>query len=89
MGYDPLRVQYLNSGEYVLVAGTGKICSLHTKDGIRLGLIGEPQKSWIWCCCASPLGEYVVKNFLSVASILFDISSALIEILSYILCEIT
>ncbi|KAK6627629.1 hypothetical protein RUM44_010107 [Polyplax serrata] len=59
LGYDPLRVTYLNNGEYILVSGTGKVCNLHTKDGIKLGMVGQQQKSWIWCSASSPNDDYV------------------------------
>ncbi|EEB18094.1 conserved hypothetical protein [Pediculus humanus corporis] len=59
LGFDPLRVSYLNSGDYVLVAGTGKTCNLHTKEGVKLGTIGPIRKSWIWCCAANPDNDFV------------------------------
>ncbi|KAL0279839.1 UNVERIFIED_CONTAM: hypothetical protein PYX00_001315 [Menopon gallinae] len=59
LGYDPLRVCYFNNGEYMIVAGTGKVCSLLAKDGIWLGNIGEQQKSWVWCCAPKPNSNYV------------------------------
>lgn len=59
LGYDPLRVSYFNNGEFVLVSGSAKTCNLHTKDGIHLGIVGEQQKSWVWCCAPRPNSNYV------------------------------
>lgn len=49
LGFDPLRVSYLSNGEYILICGTNKKCSLYTKEGVFVGHISE-QESWVWCC---------------------------------------
>ena len=36
-----------------------KACILYTKDGVKLGTIGE-QNSWVWCCAARPDTSYIV-----------------------------
>lgn len=43
-----------------MICGTNKTCTLFTKEGIRLGNIGEETKSWVWCCDVDPTGKYVV-----------------------------
>ena len=42
-----------------MVGGADKQCSLHTKEGVKLGLIGE-QKSWVWSAKVKPDSNYVV-----------------------------
>ncbi|XP_063240162.1 intraflagellar transport protein 122 homolog isoform X2 [Bacillus rossius redtenbacheri] len=54
VGFDPLCVSYFNKGEYLLVGGSSRTCQLMTRDGIRLGTVGEEQSSWVWCCAARP-----------------------------------
>lgn len=61
LDFDPLCVSYFPGGEYILVAGTNKACTLMTKDGIKLGNVGDVQNHWIWCCAAHPSSNYVVK----------------------------
>ena len=38
-------------GEYLMIGGSNKACLLYTKDGVKLGTVGE-QNSWVWCCAA-------------------------------------
>lgn len=64
LGYEALRLRYFPQGSYLLVAGLNKACTMYTKDGIMLGMIGEEQKAWVWCCEAHPSGNYVVSTTL-------------------------
>ena len=36
-----------------MVGGSNKSVVLYTKDGVKLGNVGD-QDSWIWCCAARP-----------------------------------
>lgn len=60
IGFDALRVKYFPKGEYVLISGTNRASILFTKDGIRLGMIGDQQESWVWCTAVHPSMNYVV-----------------------------
>ncbi|XP_028979707.2 intraflagellar transport protein 122 homolog isoform X3 [Esox lucius] len=57
--YDPCCVSYFSKGEYIVMGGSDKQASLYTKDGVRLGTIGE-QSSWVWTCRVKPESNYVV-----------------------------
>uniref|UniRef100_A0AAZ3P4Q2 Intraflagellar transport protein 122 homolog n=1 Tax=Oncorhynchus tshawytscha TaxID=74940 RepID=A0AAZ3P4Q2_ONCTS len=57
--YDPCCVSYFSKGEYIVMGGSDKQASLYTKDGVRLGTIGE-QSSWVWTCRVKPDSNYVV-----------------------------
>uniref|UniRef100_A0A1B6JCB8 Intraflagellar transport protein 122 homolog n=2 Tax=Proconiini TaxID=565685 RepID=A0A1B6JCB8_9HEMI len=59
LGFEPLCVNYFNRGEYILVSGTDRTCHLVTRDGIKLGTVGDEQASWVWCCAARPHSNYV------------------------------
>ncbi|XP_010084260.1 PREDICTED: intraflagellar transport protein 122 homolog [Pterocles gutturalis] len=59
LNFDPCCVSYFTKGEYILLGGSDKQVSLFTKDGVRLGTIGEPS-SWVWTCKAKPDSNYVV-----------------------------
>lgn len=41
------------------MGGSDKQVSLYTKDGVRLGTIGE-HKAWVWTCRVKPDSNYVV-----------------------------
>eukprot|EP00794_Sanderia_malayensis_P006236 gene6236-6953_t len=60
LNFDPCSLSYFSKGDYLVLGGSDKQCSLFTKDGIRLTTIGE-QRSWVWCCKARP-----ESNFLAV-----------------------
>lgn len=43
------------------MGGSNKSCILMTRDGIKLGTVGEEQSSWVWCCAARPDSSFVVS----------------------------
>lgn len=57
--YDPCCVSYFSKGEYIVMGGSDKQTSLYTKDGVRLGTIGE-QNAWVWTCRVKPDSNFVV-----------------------------
>lgn len=59
LGFDPCCVNYFSKGEYIILSGSDRQVSLFTKDGVRLGAIGE-QNSWVWTCRVKPDSNYVV-----------------------------
>lgn len=61
LNFDPCCVSYFTKGEYILLGGSDKQVSLFTKDGVRLGTVGE-QNSWVWTCKAKPDSNYVVRH---------------------------
>jgi intraflagellar transport protein 122 len=60
LSYDPCCLSWFTKGEYVVVGGANKQCTLHTKEGVKLGVIAE-QMSWVWCCAVKPDSNYVVS----------------------------
>eukprot|EP01051_Picozoa_sp_SAG22_P018253 SAG22_NODE_3022_length_2017_cov_2.015120_1_plen_377_part_00 len=56
--YDPCALAYFTQGEYLLMGGSDKKVSLHTKEGVRLVTVGE-RDGWIWCTAARPKQNYV------------------------------
>ncbi|XP_059379664.1 intraflagellar transport protein 122 homolog isoform X1 [Carassius carassius] len=59
LNFDPCCVSFFSKGEYMVMGGSDKQASLYTKDGVRLGTIGE-QSSWVWTCRVKPDSNYVV-----------------------------
>ena len=60
LNYDPCFVRWFSKGEYVVVGGSNKQCNLHTKEGVKLGTIGD-QQSWVWAACVRPDSNFVVS----------------------------
>ena len=58
LDYDPCALSYFTQGEYLLMGGSNKTVSLHTKEGVRLVPIGE-REDWVWCAAARPKQNYV------------------------------
>ncbi|XP_039234403.1 intraflagellar transport protein 122 homolog isoform X3 [Pipra filicauda] len=58
LSFDPCCVSYFTKGEYLLLGGSDRQVSLFTKDGVRLGTLGE-QNSWVWTCKVKPDSNYV------------------------------
>ncbi|XP_048590687.1 intraflagellar transport protein 122 homolog isoform X2 [Nematostella vectensis] len=58
LGYDPCSLGYFSKGEYLILGGSDRQCSLHTKEGVKLTTIGE-QQSWVWCCKVRPDANFV------------------------------
>uniref|UniRef100_A0A8D2DF58 Intraflagellar transport protein 122 homolog n=1 Tax=Sciurus vulgaris TaxID=55149 RepID=A0A8D2DF58_SCIVU len=59
LNFDPCCLSYFTKGEYILLGGSDKQVSLFTRDGVRLGTVGE-QNSWVWTCKVKPDSNYVV-----------------------------
>uniref|UniRef100_A0A8C3QPV9 Intraflagellar transport protein 122 homolog n=1 Tax=Cyanoderma ruficeps TaxID=181631 RepID=A0A8C3QPV9_9PASS len=59
LNFDPCCISYFTKGEYLLLGGSDRQVSLFTRDGVRLGTVGE-QSSWVWTCKVKPDSNYVV-----------------------------
>ncbi|NWT25565.1 IF122 protein, partial [Cardinalis cardinalis] len=59
LNFDPCCISYFTKGEYLLLGGSDRQVSLFTRDGVRLGAVGE-QSSWVWTCKVKPDSNYVV-----------------------------
>ncbi|XP_039966152.1 intraflagellar transport protein 122 homolog [Bactrocera neohumeralis] len=57
LGFDPLCLTYFPNGEYCIVSGCSDSLHLFTKEGVRLGILGEGFKSWIWSVAIHPNGQ--------------------------------
>ena len=76
LGYDPCCVSWFSKGEYVVVGGADKQCTLHTKEGVKLGVIGE-QTSWVWACRVKPDSNFVVSFCLQITLRLYGYAEKL------------
>lgn len=58
--FDPLCLSFFPDGEFLTIAGCNKALQLFTRDGIRLGMLGEQHESWIWATAVNPVGNSIV-----------------------------
>lgn len=59
LGFDPLCLSFFADGEFLVVAGVNKQLQLFTRDGIKLGPLGEQHDSWIWSAAIHPNGSAI------------------------------
>ena len=62
IGFEALSVSYMPKGDYVIVGGCNRQCILMSGEGVKLGMIGEEQESWIWSCKPHPVAPFVVSS---------------------------
>lgn len=60
IGFDPLCLKYLTDGETMVITGCNKQLQLFTREGIKLGALGDAHSSWIWSVSPHPSGTSVV-----------------------------
>lgn len=60
LDFDPCFFTYSVDGDFFFIGGSNKSTCLFSKEGIKLGLLGETQNSWIWSCQCRPGGKEVV-----------------------------
>ena len=58
LGYDPCSISFYPTGEYFVMAGSDKTVTLWTREGIKLGKIGD-LGDWIWAAAVNPLTKTV------------------------------
>ena len=59
LNFDPSSLFYFNNGQFLIMCGSNKQVSLHTREGTDLSLIAQ-MDSWAWVAKAKPTGSYVV-----------------------------
>lgn len=59
IGFDPLCLRFFEDGESLVIAGCNKQLQLFTREGIRVGTLGEPHDSWIWSASPHPHGTAI------------------------------
>lgn len=59
--FDPLCLSYFPDGEYLATAGCNKQVQVFTKEGIRLGSLGDEHDAWIWSVAIHPQGNSIVS----------------------------
>jgi intraflagellar transport protein 122 len=52
-------LSFFADGESLVVSGCNKQLQLFTREGIRLGTLGEPHESWIWTASPHPQGTAI------------------------------
>lgn len=60
LNFDPLCSSYFPDGEFLIVSGCNKSIQLFTKEGVKLGILGEIHDSWIWTIAVHPQGTSIV-----------------------------
>ncbi|KJH46103.1 WD domain, G-beta repeat protein [Dictyocaulus viviparus] len=56
LNYDPTCVEYIASGRFLLIGGSGRQVTLHTKLGTEIGTVAQ-MDTWVWCVRVRPVSN--------------------------------
>ncbi len=59
---------------FQMIGGSNKSVVLYTKDGVKLGNVGD-QDSWIWCCAARPGNSFGIGIILGKGMRFFSLEN--------------
>ncbi|GAB5355532.1 hypothetical protein AAMO2058_000213600 [Amorphochlora amoebiformis] len=61
LDYDPCVIEYIEGGEYIIIAGSNQQVSLYSKEGTFL-LVLAKMTSWVWSLVERPLTRQLVVS---------------------------
>ncbi|VDO39983.1 unnamed protein product [Haemonchus placei] len=53
LSYDPTCVEFIPSGQFLLIGGSGRQVTLHTRLGTEIGTVAQ-MDTWVWCVRVRP-----------------------------------
>ncbi|WKY05247.1 hypothetical protein Q1695_005901 [Nippostrongylus brasiliensis] len=54
--YDPTCVEFITGGQFLLIGGSGRQVTLHTRLGTEIGTVAQ-MDSWVWCVRVRPVSN--------------------------------
>ncbi|XP_017129587.1 intraflagellar transport protein 122 homolog [Drosophila elegans] len=81
LGFDPLCLQYFPNGEFCLVGGCTGGLHFFTREGIRLGTLGDSFDTWIWTVALHPNGQSYTIGCQDGTLACFNIASSTVHAL--------
>lgn len=72
---------FFPDGEYLVTAGCNKQVQVFTKEGIRLGSLGEEQEAWIWTVAIHPQGNSIVLGCQDGSLISYNVAFSTVHAL--------
>ncbi|KAK6056805.1 WD domain, G-beta repeat protein [Cooperia oncophora] len=56
LNYDPTCVEFIPSGQFLLIGGSGRQVTLHTRLGTEIGTVAQ-MDTWVWCVRVRPVSN--------------------------------
>ncbi|EYB81018.1 hypothetical protein Y032_0394g620 [Ancylostoma ceylanicum] len=56
LNYDPTCVEFIPSGQFLLIGGSGRQVTLHTRLGTEIGTVAQ-MDTWVWCIRVRPVSN--------------------------------
>ncbi|KAK6748591.1 hypothetical protein RB195_001298 [Necator americanus] len=56
LSYDPTCVEFIPSGQFLLIGGSGRQVTLHTRLGTEIGTVAQ-MDTWVWCIRVRPVSN--------------------------------
>ncbi|VDK79565.1 unnamed protein product [Cylicostephanus goldi] len=56
LDYDPTCVEFIPSGQFLLIGGSGRQVTLHTRMGTEIGTVAQ-MDTWVWCIRVRPVSN--------------------------------
>ncbi|KAK6014011.1 WD domain, G-beta repeat protein, partial [Ostertagia ostertagi] len=56
LNYDPTCVEFIPSGQFLLIGGSGRQVTLHTRLGTEIGTVAQ-MDTWVWCVRVRPISN--------------------------------
>uniref|UniRef100_A0A158P9M3 Intraflagellar transport protein 122 homolog n=1 Tax=Angiostrongylus cantonensis TaxID=6313 RepID=A0A158P9M3_ANGCA len=56
LNYDPTCVEFIPSGRFLLIGGSGRQVTLHTRLGTEIGVVAQ-MDTWVWCVRVRPVSN--------------------------------
>lgn len=81
LGFDPLCLTYFPNGEFCIVSGCTGSVHFFTRDGVRLGTLGEGFDTWIWSVAIHPNGQSYTIGCQDGTLASFNIASSTVHAL--------
>jgi intraflagellar transport protein 122 len=60
LGFDPTCIDFSSTGEFVIMGGSDRRVTLFTREGVRLGNVGDQAESWVMCARVCPQQNLIV-----------------------------
>lgn len=74
-------LNYFPDGEYLATAGCNKQVQVFTKEGIRLGSLGDEHDAWIWSVAIHPQGNSIVLGCQDGSLVCYNVAFSTVHAL--------
>jgi intraflagellar transport protein 122 len=59
LGFDATQINWQTQGEFLIITGSNRQCSIYTNEGVKLNSLSE-KSSWTFCAKHKPNSNFIV-----------------------------